>query len=577
MLWTLFKTILFFVLVAAASLAASLLIDTSGGVRIVLGSIEINMSPLMSVIALMVLMAVVLIVLKALSLLGAVFSFMAGNETALSRFMERNRQGRGFRALSEGLTALASGEGAAAIKKAERAGRLLGRPELANLITAQAAEAVGDRRRAEEAYKELIKDRDTRFVGVHGIMRHRLSDGDADTALKLAETAYALKPRHGDMQDAVLLIRARRRDWAGAREVLRSKLKCGNLPRDVHRRRDAVLAVGQARDLLESGDAAEAHKVAIEANRLSPDLIPAAVMASRAHVAGGATRHAAKVLSHAWRAQPHPDIASAMAEIESGESPSRRIKRFRKMLRIHPGHRETKLIEAELNIAAGDFAAARTAMGDVALSEPDARALAIMAAIEREAGGSEAEVRGWLAKSLSAPRGPQWVCDRCQHIHERWEPVCENCEALDTLSWSTPPSGSITTMAGVEVVPLIVGTVEAQLESAAAAAHLIGSATPGAAGDAQSRERDDGADGGDPPPPEEEENGPGPEAEAPPKEAAGGVGAEAPPPEPQSGEGEPQSGGSAKAQPPRPDWVADDAEAGERDRQQRPRPEDSGV
>lgn len=577
MLWTLFKTILFFVLVAAASLAASLLIDTSGGVSIVLGSIEINMSPLMSVIALMGLMAVALLALKALSLLGAVFSFLAGKETALSRFMERNRQGRGFRALSEALTALAAGEGAASVKKAERAGRLLGRPELANLITAQAAEVAGDRKRAEEAYKELIKDRDTRFVGVHGIMRHRLSDGDADTALKLAETAYALKPRHGDMQDAVLLIRARRRDWAGAREVLRSKLKCGNLPRDVHRRRDAVLAVGQARDLLESGNAAEAHKVAIEANRLSPDLIPAAVMASRAHVAGGATRHAAKVLSHAWRAQPHPDIASAMAEIEPGESPSRRIKRFRKMLRIHPGHRETKLIEAELNIAAGDFAAARTAMGDVALSEPDARALAIMAAIEREAGGSEAEVRGWLAKSLSAPRGPQWVCDRCQHIHERWEPVCENCEALDTLSWSTPPSGSITTMAGVEVVPLIVGTVEAQLESAAAAAHLIGSATPGAAGDAQSRERDDGADGGDPPPPEEEENGPGPEAEAPPKDAAGGVGAEAPPPEPQSGEGEPQSGGAAKAQPPRPDWVADDAEAGERDRQQRPRPEDSGV
>ena len=574
MLWTLFKTILFFVLVAVASLGASLLIDTSGGVRIVLGSIEINMSPLMSVIALMGLMAIVLFLLKALSLLGAVFSFLAGNETALSRFMERNRQGRGFRALSEALTALASGEGAAAIKKAERAGRLLGKPELANLITAQAAEVAGDRRRAEEAYKALIRDRDTRFVGVHGIMRHRLSDGDADTALKLAETAYALKPRHGEMQDAVLLIRARRRDWVGAREVLHSKLRCGNLPRDVHRRRDAVLAVGQARDLLESGNAAEAHKVAIEANKLSPDLIPAAVMASRAHVAGGATRHAARVLSHAWRVQPHPDIASAMAEIEPGESPARRIKRLRKMLRIHPGHRETKLIEAELNIAAGDFSAARAAMGNVALSEPDARALAIMAAIEREAGGSDAEVRGWLAKSLSAPRGPQWVCDRCQHIHGRWEPVCTSCEALDTLSWKTPPSGSITSMAGVEVVPLIVGTAEAQLEAADAEAQLIGSATLGEAGDAESagdagsQERDDGADsadsadsadGGDPPPPEvpPEEDGPRLEQDPSPTDDSGAA-----------------AGAPDAAQPPKPDWVAEDGETDAQDSQQRPRPDD---
>ena len=41
------------------------------------------------------------------------------------------------------------------------------------------------------------------------------------------------------------------------------------------------------------------------------------------------------------------------------------------------------------------------------------RALTIMAAIERGEGSSDEVVRGWLTKALPAPRGPQWVCDKC--------------------------------------------------------------------------------------------------------------------------------------------------------------------
>lgn len=56
------------------------------------------------------------------------------------------------------------------------------------------------------------------------------------------------------------------------------------LPRDVHKRRDAVLALSQAKDVLGQGQSIEAREAAIEANRLSPDLVPAAVMAARSYL-----------------------------------------------------------------------------------------------------------------------------------------------------------------------------------------------------------------------------------------------------------------------------------------------------
>ncbi len=66
-------------------------------------------------------------------------------------------------------------------------------------------------------------------------------------------------------------------------------------------------------------------------------------------------------------------------------------------------------------------------------------------------------VRGWLARALTAPRGPQWVCENCHNIHADWTPVCNNCGAFDTLSWKAPPHSEIAMPAGAEMLPLLVG------------------------------------------------------------------------------------------------------------------------
>ena len=85
-----------------------------------------------------------------------------------------------------------------------------------------------------------------------------------------------------------------------------------------------------------------------------------------------------------------------------------------------------------------------------------------MAAIERGEGADDAVVRGWLAKALTVSRGPQWVCSNCHHIHGAWQPVCDNCKSFDTLSWTIPPSAEVTMPSQTQMLPLLVGTPEAQ-------------------------------------------------------------------------------------------------------------------
>ncbi len=502
MLWSLIKILLFVVIVAVLALAAGRLLEAEGGVQITAAGTEITLGPLQAVIAIAVLVLALWVVLKLLSLLRATWHFINGDETALSRYFDRNRERKGYQALSEGMLALASGEGRTAMNKAARAEKYLNRPALTNLLTAQAAEVAGDHRKAEAVYRELVKDERTRFVGVRGLMRQKLEAGDTETALQLAQRAFALKPKHGEVQDTLLRLQAEREDWAGARQTLNAKLKYGSLPRDVHKRRDAVLALSEARELLSKGQTEAAREAAIEANRLSPSLVPAATLAARALIAQGKPRPAARVLKKAWEAQPHPELASAFAEIAPDESAEARLKRFRTLLTIDPEHRESRLLEAELHLAGEDFPAARRALGDLAERSPDARICAIMAAIERGEGGSDAVVRGWLTRALTAPRGPQWVCTNCHAIHNEWAPVCDNCAAFDTMSWQAPPSGDIALPGGAEMLPLLIGQGDAAAEAREApdAAKADGAQPPGKARDAADGTESPGVIGAPTPP-----------------------------------------------------------------------------
>jgi len=459
MLFSLIKILLFVAAVTALTFGATQLMEVSGGATINIAGIELTLSPLQLVFAFVALVVAVWLGLKLLKFFVAAFKFLNGDETAISRYFDRNREKKGYEALAEGMMALASGEGHLAMTKAQRADKLLKQPQLTNLLTAQAAEMTGDTKKAEETYKKLLDNDKTRFVGVRGIMKQKLAEGDTDTALKLAEKAFALKPKHEETQDVLLKLQADKADWKGARATLGAKLKSGNLPRDVHKRRDAVLALSEAKDVFEEGNSIEAREAAIEANRLSPDLIPAAVMAARGYIEAGNARYAARVLTKTWGASPHPDIAAAFAEIEPNETPAARIKRFKALIKQTPNHPETKMLLAELNIAAEDFPAAKRALGDLNEADPTSRSLTLMAAIERGQGADDVVVRGWLARALTAPRGPQWVCETCGNVHAVWGPTCGNCGSFDTLAWKTPPAGEVAMPSGTEMLPLIVGQI----------------------------------------------------------------------------------------------------------------------
>ena len=459
MLISLLKIVTFFAVVLALALGAIHLSKTGQVLHLEYGGQEIALTPLKAVVALLVLLVLTWVALKLLGLLVAFVRFIAGDETAISRYFDRSREKKGYQALGDAVLAIASGEGKLAQDKAARAEKYLQHTHITSLLSAQAAEVAGDKSRANQIYRQLLDDDRTRFVGIRGLMRQKLEDGDTATALLLAQKAYALKPRHKEVQDTLLELEMREGDWKGARKMLKEKQRQGEIPKDVQIRRDAVLALQEASDVLANGTSISAREAAISAAKASPDLIPAAVLAARSYLAQNDARNAARLLEKTWSVRPHPDVAAAYAEIEPNETPTQRLSRFNRLIERNPNDEESRLLKAELLLTAEDFPGARRALGDLAETHPTVRTLSIMAAVERGEGADDSVVRGWLARALTASRGPQWCCDKCQNIMTDWAPVCDNCGGFDTLSWREPVEkrGVAAATAGAELLPLLVG------------------------------------------------------------------------------------------------------------------------
>ena len=464
MLISLFKIVFFIVIITVIALGVTYLMDNEktilGEVFVNIGTTEFILSPIQTVIFLGLIALSAILGLKLFSLFLAILSFINGDETAISRYFSKNRERKGFGALSEGLLALASGEGPLALAKANKAEKYLKRPELTNLLIAQAAELSGDLNKATKTYKSLIQNPQTKFVGLRGILKQKLAEGQTDIAIKIAKEAFSIKPTHSETQDILLQLQAELGDWRGARKTLGAKFKTGSIPKDIHRRRDAVLALAEAKDLLNEEASIEQQEAAIEANRLSPDLVPAAVLAARAYIQRGNARNAIRIINKAWQSQPHPDLKIVFYEIFAAESDEEKLKRLQKLCRLNPDHLESKISLSELYLKQENFPMAHRVLKKILTEDQDTRVLTLMAVTERGKGGDDETIRNLLNLAITAKRGPQWICKKCNTVNTDWEPICANCSAMDSLEWKVPPKEPTNFTVSDDLLPFLAGEIK---------------------------------------------------------------------------------------------------------------------
>ena len=418
------RVVFFLLVLAAVALGASWMADRPGDVAVTWLGYHIETSITVFALALIVLVLVLMFVFWLVRAL-------LRSPGQMSMFMHRRRVMKGYQAVSRGLIAIGAGDPKLARRSADDAVRLTPGEPLTLLLSAQSAQMAGDRPAAERAFRAMTQHEETKLLGLRGLYVEAQRRGDTDGARRAAELAAKTAPALSWAGQAVLDDRCGANDWAGALEAL-GRMK-GAMAKEEYRRKRAVLLTARAQALPDS-ERDSARNLVLEAAKLAPGLVPAAAMAGRRLVEAGELRRARRILEAAWRANPHPDVADAYADLRLGDSARDRLNRMQKLAALVPGQLEGALAVARAALDAGEFATAREALAPY-LAAPTRRVATLMAEIEEAEHGDTGRVREWMARAMRASGDPVWTADGV--VSDRWLPVSPNGR-LDGFEWRVP-------------------------------------------------------------------------------------------------------------------------------------------
>jgi HemY protein len=421
------RIILFLVLIALAAVGAAWIADQTGDVTLSWGGWRVQTSLPVFVLALGV--AIVAGMLAWTMLRG------------LWRMPERVRRGRrerrharGRHAITHGLLAIGHGDSTAARRHADVARRHAAHDPLALLLHAQSAQLDGDREAAQAAFRAMAEREDTRLLGLRGLFIEAQRADDPVSAVMIAEEALKLAPSSTWASHAVLGFRCARGDWSGALGILDNNLSSGLIDKAAYRRQRGVLLTARALEL-ETVDRDLSRESVMEAVKLAPTLVPAAVLASKYESEAHQVRRSMRMVETAWLAHPHPDLADAYAHVRLGDAARQRLVRVETLAAKTPGHIEGALAIARAAIDASEFARAREVLAPFTAT-PTQRVAMLMAEIERTEHGDSGRARAWTLRAVRALHDPVWAADG--YVSERWRPVSPVTGRLDAFKWQTP-------------------------------------------------------------------------------------------------------------------------------------------
>lgn len=406
------RSILKLIAISAIVVAAAWWIEhLTGAFSLQVGTTTIEAPLPVATLALIALVVAIYFVTRVIAtLLKAPGAFRRGGE--------RRTRNRGDKAITDTLIALAAREPGDARREAARAERLLGETPQTLLLSAYAGTIAGDEAEAERAFKKLAERKDSAFLGLRGLLRMAIAQGDFLRAAELAKRAEAAHPGAAWLRGERTQLALRTGAWAEALQLTQE---------------DAPKAGFGAAAAEAEADPALAHKLAKQAFRRDPSLAPAALAYARRLREGGREKAAQDVLRKSWALAPNP----ALAEFSLAKAADKRARMQAgfDLVKGAPDHPESQFLLGQLSLEAGLAEEARRHAEAAQKGGLDQRRLFLLLADIFAAEDNDAAQRDALRSAAMAAPDPDWRCDHCFSTLARWSPACPVCHTVGSIKW----------------------------------------------------------------------------------------------------------------------------------------------
>ena len=388
-----------------------------------------------------VLAAILLLVLIGLAVQRVFLSFVYAWRLR-KPLREKRKIEKGLQALTSGLSAIAAGDHRQAALYSRQTHKYLPAHQgLPLLLDAQTARIQGDRRAARKSFEQLLKHKDTTFLGLRGLLATNLETGDTAESLTQARKALKAHPKNKWVLQTVYQLELKERQWANAWDTLQTieKREAMSAP-DILSDKTALL-MQLARLEEHAGRDANALKKRRQAHKLEPSFAPAAIQLIQDYIELGKLSAARKTFETCWKLSPHPDLVPFWSRFAPGnkpKDPAVRLRWFEKLLSLYPDDPEGHMAAAGVAIDDRLWGEAREHLRQAeTYGAGHARFYRLWAHLE-ESQGHTADAKHYYDKASQSPPDKAWICHETGRLYDRWYAVAEPHGAFNTIRWDDP-------------------------------------------------------------------------------------------------------------------------------------------
>jgi len=389
-----------------------------------------------------VLLAAVLLIAALTALTYRLWLFLKRAPKQLGGAWRNRRRGQGYRALTQGMVAVAAGDPEEARRQVKRAEVLLNEPPLTMLLSAQAAQLNGDEKAAEGFFEAMTADAETEFLGLRGLIGQAVKQGDSERALKLTRRAYSLKPKSEWVAQSLFDLQTQEGQWLDAGVTSDDLQRIGVVAKKDNQHRKAVLACQLGMEALGNGDPEGAQTQFKRAVDQDPKFIPAVAAFADGLSKTARHRKAVQLIEKTWANEPHPDLLEPYWRAAKADDAMARMKASQKLSKSNPAHPESHVAIIRAALEARLWGEARNHLLKLTGDQPDnmdSRICRLWAELEEVEHGDMEKAHEWLTRASVAERAATWACNSCGNTVEIWSALCGNCHTFDGFTWRRPP------------------------------------------------------------------------------------------------------------------------------------------
>tara|TARA_B100000989_G_scaffold115364_1_gene84797 strand:- start:1064 stop:2431 length:1368 start_codon:yes stop_codon:yes gene_type:complete len=352
---------------------------------------------------------------------------------------KRRRETEGYKALTFGMAAVAAGDKDEATKFSKQADKLLGNPGITRLLSAQTAALNGDGDAASRYFNTLSNDKETRFVGLVGLIRQAQHSGNTAVVQKLTKEAYELRPGSAFIVETLFDLQIANGSWEEANKTLADSVRRKVKPESLVKKSRAVVLSALAQSKKLQGNEKEAIFASESALNYDKEFVPAALIRTSLIFDVKSQRKAVSFIESFCKRKPHPKVLEAYVKLWQNEEDLQKYQRLQNLLDNNVVDDEVMLFMAQSALNAHLWREARSKIELIIEKKVTVSYCLLMSELERLEMHDDNLSKSWLEKASRALPDKTWACNSCGAVALEWSAICGNCHAFDTIIWKEPP------------------------------------------------------------------------------------------------------------------------------------------